>query len=67
MDGNFGIAPQRLDFQHLYVIRGNLAQNAVTLVYILTQRLDQGMTLFFFVGISQNADPVVLRLPGTEE
>ena len=40
MDGNFGIAPQGLDFQQLYVIRGNLAQTAVILVYILMQRLE---------------------------
>lgn len=41
MDGNFGMSPQNLQFQQLYVIRGNLAQTAVSLVYILMERLDQ--------------------------
>ena len=53
MDGNFGIAPQGLDFQQLYVIRGNLAQTAVTLVYILMQRLDQEAYTETFQAIQQ--------------
>ena len=53
MDGNFGIAPQGLDFQQLYVIRGNLAQTAVTLVYILMQRLDQEAYTEAFQAIQQ--------------
>ena len=41
MDGNFGLSPQNLDFQQLYVLRGNLAETAVSLVYILMERLTQ--------------------------
>ena len=40
-DGNFKLATVNLDFQQLYVIRGNITDTAATLIYCLMERLGQ--------------------------